>query len=157
MVLPPTYDLNQQVQTVIRHLSTHSKPKIRYTCIFGGVMKEPQMALTWCSTRQIGCWTWAFSLRIDKIIEQIRLDWQVWTATWSKELVEDLSQVKYVSNFDYLLKRVRGYHPSALAGQNVTRRSTTVVRRARPTPKLTAWSHGMIPIRQWSLACKCCV
>lgn len=66
------------------------------------------MALTWCSMaltwRQIGCWTWAFSLRIDKIIEQIRLDWRVWTATWPKEgqeLVEDLSQVKYVSNFDY--------------------------------------------------------
>merc|ERR1719357_2227579 len=38
--------------------------------------------------RQTECWTWASSLRLEKIFEQIRPDRQVlmWSATWPKEV-----------------------------------------------------------------------
>lgn len=43
LVLAPTRELAQQIQTVVRDFGTHSKPQIRYTCIFGGALKGPQV------------------------------------------------------------------------------------------------------------------
>lgn len=43
LVLAPTRELAQQIQTVVRDFGTHSKPLIRYTCIFGGALKGPQV------------------------------------------------------------------------------------------------------------------
>lgn len=43
LVLAPTRELAQQIQTVVRDFGTHSKPNIRYTCIFGGALKGPQV------------------------------------------------------------------------------------------------------------------
>uniref|UniRef100_A0AAG5DP24 RNA helicase n=1 Tax=Anopheles atroparvus TaxID=41427 RepID=A0AAG5DP24_ANOAO len=43
LVLAPTRELAQQIQTVVRDFGNHSKPNIRYTCIFGGALKGPQV------------------------------------------------------------------------------------------------------------------
>lgn len=43
LVLAPTRELAQQIQTVVRDFGIHSKPQIRYTCIFGGALKGPQV------------------------------------------------------------------------------------------------------------------
>uniref|UniRef100_U5EZM7 RNA helicase n=1 Tax=Corethrella appendiculata TaxID=1370023 RepID=U5EZM7_9DIPT len=43
LVLAPTRELAQQIQTVIRDFGTHSKPQIRNTCIFGGTPKGGQI------------------------------------------------------------------------------------------------------------------
>lgn len=46
LVLAPTRELAQQIQTVVRDFGTHSKPNIRYTCIFGGALKGPQVSFS---------------------------------------------------------------------------------------------------------------
>ncbi|XP_055599926.1 uncharacterized protein LOC129749092 isoform X2 [Uranotaenia lowii] len=43
LVLAPTRELAQQIQTVVRDFGSHTKPQIRYTCIFGGALKGPQV------------------------------------------------------------------------------------------------------------------
>ena len=43
LVLAPTRELAQQIQTVVRDFGNHSKPNIRYTCVFGGALKGPQV------------------------------------------------------------------------------------------------------------------
>ena len=43
LVLAPTRELAQQIQTVVRDFGIHGKPPIRYTCIFGGALKGPQV------------------------------------------------------------------------------------------------------------------
>lgn len=42
MVLAPTRELAQQIQTVVADFGVHSDPHIRNTCIFGGSPKGPQ-------------------------------------------------------------------------------------------------------------------
>ncbi|XP_070495691.1 uncharacterized protein [Chironomus tepperi] len=43
LVLAPTRELAQQIQTVARDFGTHIKPMARNTCIFGGSPKGPQI------------------------------------------------------------------------------------------------------------------
>lgn len=43
LVLAPTRELAQQIQTVARDFGIHTKPLIRNTCIFGGSPKGPQI------------------------------------------------------------------------------------------------------------------
>lgn len=43
LVLAPTRELAQQIQTVIRDFGVHVKPQIRNTCVFGGSPKGPQV------------------------------------------------------------------------------------------------------------------
>lgn len=43
LVLAPTRELAQQIQTVARDFGTHVKPMTRNTCIFGGSPKGPQI------------------------------------------------------------------------------------------------------------------
>jgi ATP-dependent RNA helicase DDX5/DBP2 len=43
LVLAPTRELAQQIQTVARDFGLHTKPLIRNTCIFGGSAKGPQI------------------------------------------------------------------------------------------------------------------
>lgn len=43
LVLAPTRELAQQIQTVARDFGTHTKPMCRHTCIFGGSPKGPQI------------------------------------------------------------------------------------------------------------------
>lgn len=43
LVLAPTRELAQQIQTVARDFGSHVKPQTRNTCIFGGSPKGPQI------------------------------------------------------------------------------------------------------------------
>lgn len=43
LVLAPTRELAQQIQTVARDFGSHVRPIARYTCIFGGSPKGPQI------------------------------------------------------------------------------------------------------------------
>jgi ATP-dependent RNA helicase DDX5/DBP2 len=43
LVLAPTRELAQQIQTVARDFGSHVKPYVRNTCIFGGSPKGPQI------------------------------------------------------------------------------------------------------------------
>lgn len=42
MVLAPTRELAQQIQTVTQEFGNHTNPLVRNTCIFGGSPKGPQ-------------------------------------------------------------------------------------------------------------------
>lgn len=42
LVLAPTRELAQQIQTVTNEFGLHSNPQIRHTCVFGGSPKGPQ-------------------------------------------------------------------------------------------------------------------
>ena len=89
LVLAPTRELAQQIQTVARDFSNSTKPPARNTCIFGGSPKVPQIRDLERGVANLRRCTYlvldeadrmldmGFEPQIRKIIEQIRPDRQV--------------------------------------------------------------------------------